>query len=88
MSATYVRCRVLRGLFDTEFYVLVNGSAMYVARQNVRVAEEPGLSGEVDGTVLAYVVAEQGGRTLIELPGEPVVGGLRNWVETSQLAHP
>jgi hypothetical protein len=39
-------------------------------------AEKP-----VDGFVLAYVVQEAGEKVLVQLPGEPVVGGVRTWVE-------
>jgi hypothetical protein len=38
MSIIYIRCKVHRGLFDTEYYVLVNGSsAYYISRDNVKV---------------------------------------------------
>lgn len=37
MSAAYIVCKVFSGLFDTEYYVTVNGSsAYYVNSGNVR----------------------------------------------------
>ena len=42
MSEAYISCKVLPGLFDNEYYVLVNGSsAYYVHRSNVKVTVSP-----------------------------------------------
>lgn len=81
----YVRCKVSRGFFDTEFYVVVGDTSAYVHDKNVRVQPRPALNEEVDGFVLAYLVAEQGEKALVELPGEAVIGGLRTWVAKSDL---
>ncbi len=78
----YVRCKVLPGLFETEFYVSVSGSSAFVDHRNVRVPSPPGPDNEVEGEVLTYLIDEGDGRdeALVELAGEAVVGGLRTWV--------
>ncbi|HEX5474862.1 MAG TPA: hypothetical protein VFX12_09395 [Vicinamibacterales bacterium] len=86
MSSAYILCRVFPGLFDTEYYVTVNGSsAYYISRFSVEVKSEPNDNG-VDGRVKGYVVEKSGGKTLVQLPGEPVVGGVRTWVENDAVA--
>jgi hypothetical protein len=84
----YVRCKVMPGLFDSEFYVAVESSSAYVDRATVKVANDPAPGKEVTGEVLAYVVTEdtKQGRALVELSGQAVVGGLRTWVPINLLA--
>jgi len=87
LRTTYVRCKVLPGLFDNEWYVLVNGSSSaYVSRYSVKIEGAPRHGVEVDGQVLVYVVSQEKDRRLIEVSGEPVVGGLRTWVSNGMLA--
>jgi hypothetical protein len=86
MSKTYVQCRVARGYFGTEFYVVVGDSSAFVDRSSVEVGNPPEEGKQVEGKVLAYVVQEDRERALIELPGQAVVGGLRTWVSKSLLA--
>ena len=81
----YARCTVLLGLFDSEFYVMVGSSSAYVDRENVKVERDPSQDIEVAGEVLAYVVDEDRENVLVELPREPVVGGIRTWVPKSSL---
>lgn len=83
----YVPCRVTSGFFPTEFYVLVQGSAAYVNASLVRLSSPLPLnfSNEVPGFVLASLVEEQEGKALIELSGEPAVGGLRTWIPSKEL---
>jgi hypothetical protein len=78
----FVRCRVAKGFFDTEFLVIVAGSSAYVSRWNVRLEQDP-VNGEVDGFVSAYLIEKAADRLLIELPGQAVVGGVRTWVPHS-----
>jgi hypothetical protein len=80
-----VRCRVSKGFFDGEFLVMVAGSSAYVSRDNVKLLAELN-AGEVDGQVAAYLIQKSGDKALIELPGQPVVGGVRTWVPASDLA--
>jgi dCTP deaminase len=80
-----VRCKVSRGFFESELLVIVAESSAYVNRDNVKTTGDPA-SGEADGFVSAYVIERSGDRTLIELPGQPVVGGARTWVPTSFLS--
>lgn len=84
----FVRCKVSRGFFTTEFYVVLKDSSVFVNRLNVRVEHEPQAGEEVEGEVLAYLVddSQKDGEALVELSGEPVVGGLRNWVAKTDLA--
>jgi len=82
----YVKCRVSLGNFETEFYVVVDQSSAFVSRESVRVDRAPEGNHEVDGQVRAYLVAEERDKALIQLPGEPAVGGLRAWVPRSALA--
>jgi len=87
LKTVYVRCKVLPGLFDTELYVLVNGSSSaYVIRSNVKTNAKPQHGSEIDGQVQAYLIQEEQNRSLIELSGEAVVGGLRTWVPNEMLA--
>jgi hypothetical protein len=82
----YVRCKVSLGNFESEFYVILDKSSAFVSRESVRVERTPETGREVDGQVLAYLIAEDIDKALVELPGEPVVGGLRAWVPRSALA--
>jgi hypothetical protein len=82
----YVRCRVSLGFFENEFYVVVNDSAAFVGRENVRIEYPPAKDKDVEGFVLAYIIDEQSDRTLVELPGQPAMGGLRTWVPNEGLA--
>jgi hypothetical protein len=82
----YVICTVARGLFENEFYVTVKGSSAYVDRVNVKVNSVPmSDADEVNGKVVAYLVEEKSGQALVELPGEPVIGGLRAWVPNTDV---
>jgi len=85
-KALYVNCLVSLGFFENEFYVVVDDSSAYVDRRNVRVSRAPEMDKQVEGQVLAYVVEEQPGRALVELPGQAVVGGLRTWIQQKQIA--
>ena len=85
MNDAYITCEVLPGLFSTEYYVLLSDSSYYVHRDHVRVAREPQADRSVVGQVFGYVIDREPGRTLMQLPGEAVVGGLRTWVDNSAL---
>jgi hypothetical protein len=87
LKTAYIKCKVLPGLFDTEYYVLVNGSSSaYVTRSNVKISKDPKHGSEIDGQVLAYIIEQENNRSLIELSGEAVVGGLRTWIPNEMLA--
>ena len=87
MKTVYVKCKVLPGLFETEYYVLVNGSSSaYVIRTSVKTKKKPEHGVEIDGQVLAYLIEQEKSRSLIELSGEAVVGGLRTWIPNEMLA--
>jgi hypothetical protein len=87
VSKMYVRCKVLPGLFDSELYVLINGlSSAYVTHNSVKISGTPKHGVEVDGQVLVYVVSKERDRSLVEVSGEAVVGGLRTWVPNEMLA--
>ena len=70
------------GFFSSEYYVrLSTGDAYIVDRNNVKVDREPqSRTDEVSGKVVAYVVDQNSSALLVELPGEPVAGGLRSWI--------
>ena len=85
-SPVYVHCRVLPGMFDNELYVIVSGSAVYVNQASVRLKEPVRQDAEVRGLVGVYLIDQQADRSLIELSGQPAVGGLRTWVNNGQLA--
>lgn len=83
----YVSCRVSTGLFPSEFFVLVAASGVYVDANKVQLSKgKPYGEVEVPGRVLAYLVNEEQDRALVELVGEPVVGGLRTWVPKEELS--
>ena len=84
-KSQYVRCLVSLGFFPTEFYVMVDDSSAYVGKDNVKLNHTPEASRPVEGAVLAVVVDESADRALIELPGQPAVGGLRTWVQKDRL---
>lgn len=86
MNDAYINCEVLPGLFSTEYYVLVHDSSYYVHRDHVKVSREPQPGCSVAGQVFGYVIVREPGRTLMQLPGEAVVGGLRTWVDDSDLS--
>jgi len=87
LKTVYVKYKVLPGLFDTEYYVLVNGSSSaYVIQSNVKTNAKPAHGMEIDGQVQAYLIQQEQNRSLIELSGEAVVGGLRTWVPNDMLA--
>ena len=78
--------KVTAGFADTEYYVMVpNGPAAYVSRDLVSVTEAPEGGREVSGFIKVYVLDQGEHDALIELPGEPVVGGLRTRVNNSLL---
>ena len=81
-ARTFISCVVSWGFFSSEYYVkLSTGDAYMVDRSNVTVDRQPETRTEaVSGKVLAYVVDQRPSQLLIELPGEPVAGGLRTWV--------
>ena len=82
MSVVKIRCQVLPGIFQTEYYVLVNGSSgYYVSTSNVEVASAVTADRPVDGSVRGYLIAEADDKALVQLPGEAMVGSLRTWVE-------
>ncbi|HXY26341.1 MAG TPA: hypothetical protein VEI73_16935 [Candidatus Acidoferrum sp.] len=83
---TYVRCRVSPGFFGNEVYVVVGSSSAFVDQSNVKMDATLEQGKQIDGRVLAYVVAEEAGRALVELPGQAVVGGLRTWVPKNLFA--
>ncbi len=65
-----------------------NGSTALVDESSVQVDHVPE-TGEVDGLVQAYLIEEPEGedKALIELPGEPVTGGLRTWIPRTLFYH-
>ena len=82
MNYVEIRCQVSPGLFESEYFVRVNGqSAYYVNRANVRVNPQPTAEQEIAGRVRGYKVDQRDNLTLVQLPGEVVTGGLRTWVE-------
>ena len=83
----YVSCIVSAGLFESEFYITIRDSAVYVDRDKVRVDPVPHNGDKVKGLVLAYFIDEKKDEVLVELPGEPVVGGLRAWVPRGDLTY-
>jgi hypothetical protein len=87
LKTAYVKCKVLPGLFETEYYVLVNGtSATFVNRANVDIKSSPEHRAPVDGRVFVYIINRKRHKSLVEFIGEPVVGGLRTWVPNTLFA--
>lgn len=80
-----VPCRVSPGFFSREVLVMVAGSSAYVDRDSVRTSGDP-RAGEVDGLVSVYLIRATEDQALIELPGQPVVGGARTWVAKGLLS--
>jgi hypothetical protein len=78
--------KVARGFADSEFYVMVpDGPAAYVSRDLVFVDRIPTEDSRVEGQVQVYILDESEDDFLIELPGEPALGGLRARVDKSLL---
>ena len=88
MSPVYVKCRMLPGLFDQELYVLINGSSSAYVRSTLvfGLSGSPTHETEVDGRVFGYLIKKNETESLIELMGEPIVGGLRTWVPNTQVS--
>lgn len=77
---------VALGFAETEYYVMVpGGPAAYVDRGLVNVDRQPSGDDQVAGDVRVYVIEQTDRDALIELPGEPVIGGLRARVDQSLL---
>ena len=88
MSPAYINCEILPGLFDSEYYVAVNGSsAYYVSKENVKLRnEQPSADNPVNGVVYGYIVLQENSKTLVQLPGEPARdNGVRTWVATEDV---
>jgi len=84
-----LRVSVALGFAETEYYVMVpGGPAAYVDRQLVRVDHQPQGDDLVNGDVRVYVLERNDSDALIELPGEPVIGGLRAHVDPALLTPP
>ena len=82
MNYVEIRCQVSPGLFESEYFVRVNGqSAYYVNRANVQVNPQPTAEQVIAGRVRGYKVDQRDNLILVQLPGEVVTGGLRTWVE-------
>ena len=82
MNYVEIRCQVSAGLFESEYFVRVNGqSAYYVNRANVQVNPQPTAEQVIAGRVRGYKVDQRDNLILVQLPGEVVTGGLRTWVE-------
>jgi hypothetical protein len=82
----YVKCGLASGFFDEEVYVLLGSSSAIVSRNEVRIIAEPKPNVQGKGEVCVYVVERTPDRLLVELPGQPVVGGLRTWVPMADLS--
>ena len=82
----YVKCKLASGFFDGELYVLLGSSSAIVSRDAVRIIHEPKPNVEGQGEVCVYVVERTPNRLLVELPGQPVVGGLRTWVPMTEFS--
>lgn len=87
-SQAYIVCRVHRGVFDSEFYIIVGDVSALVGVNSVQVKQPPEQGKEVQGCVQVYLVREESGRFLVELPGQAVIGGLRTWVDKEAFASP
>jgi hypothetical protein len=81
----YVSCQIWPGTFDSEVYVIVGEVSALVDKRSVRT-DHPLNGAEVCGFVQVYLIEEEAGKALIELPGQAVVGGLRTWVPKETLA--
>lgn len=78
MPNILVECKVLPGIFKTEYLISVQPDArFYVDRTDVRVTEQPRGNEAVSGKVLAYLVEYRQETAVIEMTGTPVGGGLR-----------
>jgi len=82
----YVQCKLARGFFDEELYVLLGSSSAIVSRNNVRIIAEPKPNVQGKGEVCVYVVERMPDKLLVELPGQAVVGGLRTWIPTADIS--
>lgn len=81
-----LKVTVTRGFAETEYFIMVaDGPAAYVSRDLVTVDHPPEGDSEVQGQVQVYVIDQGEHDALIELPGEPAVGGLRTRVPKSLL---
>jgi len=85
INQLYARCQVWPGTFDSELYVILGEVSAIVDKRNVKM-DSPVNGAEVPGSVLVYLIEERPDKALVELPGQPVVGGLRTWVSKEFLA--
>jgi hypothetical protein len=80
MPTEYVDCVLASGFFEDELYVILGDSSAIVSRGDVKVDREPQAQQDGQGKVRVYVIEREADRLLVEIPGQPVVGGLRTWV--------
>lgn len=80
MSTQYIDCILSSGFFEDELYVTLGESSAIVNRSDVRVEREPKDSTDGQGQICVYVIEKKANRLLVEIPGQPVVGGLRTWI--------
>lgn len=85
--ARFVPCKVSLGFLPAERYVVlkppqenVTASGVLVSASDVRTDVSPIRGQEIDGEVRVHVIKQTDAGLLVELPGQPVVGGLRVWV--------
>ncbi len=83
MLTEYVECILTKGFFDQELYVILGDSSAIVDRTNIEVDSEPQAQREGKGKVRVYIIEKEEDRMLVEIPGQPVVGGLRTWIAAS-----
>ena len=80
MHTQFVNCVLASGFFDNEIYVILGESSAIVNRSAVEVFKEPQGQAEGEGRVCVYIIERKADRDLVEIPGQPVVGGLRTWI--------
>ena len=80
MATEYVECALASGFFEDELYVILGDSSAIVSRSDVKVEREPQAQADGQGKVCVYVIDRKADSVLVEIPGQPVVGGLRTWI--------
>ena len=86
MSTEYVDCVLAPGFFEDELYVMLGDSSAIVSRNDVIVEREPQAQNDGQGQICVYIIERKADRVLVEMPGQPVVGGLRTWVRQQRSA--
>ena len=84
----WIPCKATKGLFEEEAFVILDWLAAPVSAilNQECLAHKPKGADLEDNHVVSYIIGTKGDDFIVELPGEPVVGGLRAIVSKDMIS--